>query len=290
MLRSLLELARPTHWVKNVFVLAPLVFAERLTDPTASLRALLALVCFSAAASAIYVFNDLRDRHQDRHHPLKKHRPLAAGRVSPALAIVLALVLASAALAGSLWLGPSFASIVAVYLLLNGLYSLGLKHLVILDVMTVAAGFVLRVAGGAAAIPVELSAWLLLVTIFVALFLAFSKRRHELLLLEGNASIQRRVLDHYGTTFLDQMINVVTASSVVAYALYSASPGIVDRFGYRFLAATMPFVLYGIFRYLYLTYQAPSERNPTEAVLHDLPFLANFALWAAAVLTIFYLS
>ena len=290
MLRSILELARPSHWVKNVFVLAPLVFAELLTDPRAALRALGAVACFCAAASAIYAFNDLKDRHEDRNHPLKRHRPVASGRVTPGVAAALALTLALAATAGGLVLGPEFLAILLCYLVLNSLYSLHLKHVVILDVMIVAAGFVLRVAAGAAAIPVHLSAWLLLCTIFIALFLAFSKRRHELLLLQDEARHQRRVLEQYSTTFLDQMINVVTASTVVSYALYSASPAVVDRFGYRFLAVTIPFVLFGIFRYLYLTYQKPGRRNPTEAVLRDKPSLANVGLWGAAVVVILYSS
>ena len=290
MLRSIVELARPSHWTKNVFVLAPLVFAELLTDPRAVLRALAAVACFCAAASAIYAFNDLKDRNEDRNHPLKRNRPVASGRIGPGVAATIAVVLALAAAAGGLALGPQFLSILLCYLVLNSLYSIHLKHVVILDVMIVAAGFVLRVAAGAAAIPVGLSAWLLLCTIFIALFLAFSKRRHELLLMEGEAQTQRRVLEQYSTPFLDQMINVVTASTVVSYALYSASPAVVERFGYRFLAATIPFVLFGIFRYLYLTYQKPDRRNPTEAVLRDLPSLANVALWGAAVLLILYAS
>lgn len=290
MLRSLIELARPAHWVKNVFVLAPLVFAELLTDGQAVARALLALACFCAGASAIYAFNDLKDRREDHHHPLKRHRPVASGRVSPAAAAVFSLLLALAAVGCGMVLGTGFVTILLAYLAINSLYSLFLKHVVILDVMIVAAGFVLRVAAGATAIPVDLSAWLLLCTIFIALFLAFSKRRHEILLLKSDAGSQRRVLAQYSLTFLDQMINVVTASTVVSYALYSASPMVVERFGYRFLAATIPFVLFGIFRYLYLTYQKPGERNPTEAVLRDLPSVANVALWGVAVLVILYLA
>ncbi|MDH3743478.1 MAG: decaprenyl-phosphate phosphoribosyltransferase [Acidobacteriota bacterium] len=283
-----IELMRPSHWVKNVFVLAPIVFAGRLVDPWALGRVAIALLSFCAAASAVYAFNDIRDRDCDRNHPVKRDRPVASGRVSLALAGSLAAILAAIALAAASALGGDFLLVALFYLGINLLYTLWLKQVVILDVMSIAAGFVLRVAGGGAAIGVELSAWLLLCTIFLALFLAFSKRRHELALLADQASKQRRVLDHYGDTFLDQMINVVTASSVITYALYSVSPGILERFGHRFLLATMPFVLFGVFRYLYLTYQHPGKLNPTESVVRDWPSLVNVALWGAAVVMMLY--
>jgi 4-hydroxybenzoate polyprenyltransferase len=282
-LRPALSLLRPSHWVKNVFVLAPLVFAQRLTDPASLGRSLSTFALFCAASSAVYVFNDLRDREEDRRHPLKRHRPLAAGTVSPATAWALWALLAAGALAGALLLGPRVGAVLAVYLLLNLLYSAALKHVVILDVMIVAIGFVLRVQGGAEAIGVRLSSWLLLCTIFLALFLVFSKRRHELMLLDEAAVEQRKVLSHYGPTFLDQMINVVTASSVVCYALYT-----VERADQPALVYTVPFVLFGIFRYLYLVYQLPSQRNPTERVARDGVFLVNLLAWASAVLLILY--
>jgi 4-hydroxybenzoate polyprenyltransferase len=172
---------------------------------------------------------------------------------------------------------------------LNLLYSLGMKHVVILDVMTIAMGFVLRVLGGAAAIPVPVSKWLLLCTTFVALFLAFSKRRHEITLLNSEAANQRRVLESYSPAFLDQMINVVTASAVVSYALYATAAETVEKFG-EGLVYTLPLVLFGIFRYLYLTYQTPGEKNPTEAILRDVPFLLNIVLWMAAVVWIIYVA
>ena len=175
-----------------------------------------------------------------------------------------------------------------MYASLNVLYSAGLKHVVILDVMIVALGFVLRVLAGGFAVGVELSSWLLLCTIFLALFLAFSKRRHELVLLAEDAAGQRRVLADYSPAFLDQMINVVTAASVVSYALYAVSPETAARHHSEWLVYTVPLVLFGIFRYLYLIYQAPGRRNPTEAILTDLPFLVNLALWGLAVLWIVY--
>ena len=288
MLKGVIKLLRPRQWAKNVFVLAPLVFAQQVRDPASLHQALLAFVAFCCASSAVYIFNDIRDQEEDRQHPLKRHRPIAAGVVSVPVASVIALVLVVAALAISARLGMAFTAIILVYFLLNLVYSIGLKEIVILDVMIVSLGFVLRVLGGGAAIGVEVSAWLLLCTILLALFLAFSKRRHELILMAEDASNHRPVLSHYSPLFLDQMINVVTASTVVSYAIYAISPETVERFHTRYLVYTIPLVLFGIFRYLYLIYQKTTDANPTEAILSDPPFLINMVLWAAAVMWIVY--
>lgn len=288
MIRPLLVSLRPLQWAKNLFVLAPLVFGHLLGDPDAVGRALLALVAFCCAASAIYLVNDIRDREEDRNHPLKRLRPLAAGTLAVPVAAVAALGLGLAALAIAVSLGRPFLVVLGVYLVLNFFYTHWFKHMVILDVMSISLGFVLRVVAGAQATHVVVSRWLFLCTIFLALFLAFSKRRHEITLLAGAASGQRRVLDHYSPAFLDQMINVVTASSVVAYALYSVAPETVAKYNTQDLVYTIPLVLYGIFRYLYLMYQSPGERNPTEAILRDPPFLINMVLWGLAVVWIVY--
>jgi 4-hydroxybenzoate polyprenyltransferase len=279
---------RPAQWAKNLFVLAPLVFGDLLLDKGAALRALLALLAFCCASSAVYLINDLRDREEDRRHPLKRWRPLAAGTLGVPAAVTAVAALIAAALALTAWLGLPFAAILVVYLLLNVLYTLWFKHMVILDVMSISLGFVLRVEAGAQATGVEVSRWLFLCTTFLALFLAFSKRRHEITLLAGDAAGQRPVLDHYSPAFLDQMINVVTASSVVSYALYAVSPETVQKYHTQDLVYTIPLVLYGIFRYLYLMYQRAGERNPTEAILRDPPFLINILLWGLAVLWIVY--
>jgi 4-hydroxybenzoate polyprenyltransferase len=286
--KPLLRALRPAQWVKNLFVLAPLAFAHRLDDPVALRQATVAFAAFCAAASAIYLFNDVRDREQDRNHPLKRFRPIAAGELSVLGALVAAVLLAAAAGAGAVQLGTGFATTLAAYLTLNVAYSLGLKHVVILDVMAIAAGFVLRVVAGALAIAAVISSWLILCTTFLALFLAFSKRRHELFLLAASAAEQRRVLHHYSTAFLDQMINVVTASSVISYSLYAVAPDTVAKYGSERLLLTLPMVLFGIFRYLYLIYQHPEERNPTEAILHDVPFVLNVGLWGLVVLWVVY--
>ncbi len=284
-----LRALRPIQWVKNVFVLAPVVFAQRLTEGDALARAGLVFVVFCAAASAVYLWNDLRDRDEDRKHPLKRHRPIASGAVSLTVATVGALLLAITALGLAAYLGLSVAILVAVYLMVNLLYAGGLKHVVVLDVMAVASGYVIRVEAGAQAIPVDVSRWLVLCTIFLALFLVLSKRRHELLLLQGDAGAHRAVLSHYSPEFLDQMMNVVTPSTVVAYALYAVDDDTVARFGSDLLVWTVPLVLFGIFRYLYLVYQVRAAKNPTETVVTDVPSVINIALWGAVVLYLTWL-
>lgn len=285
---ALIRSLRPAQWAKNLFVLAPLVFAQRLLDLDAAGAALAAFGAFCLASSTVYLINDLRDREEDRKHPLKRHRPIAAGDLSPPAALVAVGVFGAASLGAAFALGAATGTFTTVYLVLNLLYSLGLKNQVILDVMTLSLGFVLRVLAGAAAIGVGVSGWLILCTVFLSLFLAFSKRRHELILLADGAADQRQVLSHYSPTFLDQMINVVTASTVVSYALYAISDDTVKRFGTEALIYTELFVLFGVFRYLYLIYQRPDERNPTEVILRDPPFLINLALWGLSVLAIVY--
>ena len=287
-LRALVRSLRPPQWAKNAFVLAPLVFGKVLDDAGSLLAASFAFAAFCAASSAVYLVNDVQDRESDRHHPLKRRRPVASGALPVPLALGAAAVLLAAATALGAPLGAGFLTVLAAYALLNLGYSAGLKHVVILDVMIVAVGFVLRVIAGGLAIAVPVSSWLLLCTIFLALFLAFSKRRHEIVLLAEDARGQRRVLDHYSPAFLDQMINVVTASSVVCYALYAVAPETQERFDSDWLVYTVPLVLFGIFRYLYLVYQKPHEKNPTEAILADPPFVVNLVLWALAVVWIVY--
>lgn len=290
MLPPLIKAMRPAQWPKNAFVLAPLVFGGRLLDGPSVLKALVAFGVFCCAASAIYLVNDVRDREVDRRHPLKKHRPLAAGTLKVPTALAAAVLLALTAGAVSFWLGVQVLAVVGVYVVLNLLYTLGLKKVVILDVLIVSLGFVLRVLAGGAAVQVEVSHWLTLCTIFVALFLVLSKRRHEIVLLSAKASSQRDVLDRYSAQLLDQMINVSTASAVVCYAIYAVAPETTEKYDTRYLIYTLPMVLFGIFRYLYLTYQSRDERNPTEAMLSDAPFLVNILIWGLAVGAIVYLT
>lgn len=288
LLSALLRSMRPTQWAKNLFVLAPLAFGRELLSPESLLRGLGAFAAFCAASSLVYLINDVRDREEDLRHPLKRHRPIASGALPVSVALGAALVLATAAVGVGVFLGPLFLVWLGIYVLLNALYTFSFKRIVILDVMTLSLGFVLRVLAGGAAVAVEVSSWLLLCTIFLALFLAFSKRRHELVLLEDEAVSQRSVLGQYSLRFVDQMINVVTASTVIAYSLYAVAPETAERYETQDLVYTVPLVLFGIFRYLYLTYQETSEKNPTEAILTDPPFLINMLLWSLAVLWIVY--
>jgi 4-hydroxybenzoate polyprenyltransferase len=284
----LLTALRPRQWAKNLFVLAPLVFAHGLTDTAALGRGLLAFAAFCAAASAVYLINDVVDREEDRRHPLKRQRPIASGALSTALALGIAIVLVAVAALSASRIGAAFGGWLAGYLALNLAYSWWLKQVVILDVMTIAMGFVVRVLAGAEAAAVPVSSWLLLCTTFLSLFLAFSKRRHELGLLQGAAADQRRVLSSYSPAFLDQMINVVTASAVVSYALYAVAPETVAKYGGEQLIFTIPMVLFGVFRYLFLMYQRTGEKNPTETILGDAPFLIKLLIWALAVVWIVY--
>jgi 4-hydroxybenzoate polyprenyltransferase len=244
-------------------------------------------VVFCALAGATYLVNDVLDAEQDRQHPLKRHRPIASGALPVSTARAATAVLTVAALAASAWLGRDFAIAAVSYLLLTLAYSLLLKHHVILDVLAIAIGFVLRAVAGALAIEVRFSDWLLVCTILLALFLALAKRRHELVSLE-DASGHRRILREYSPYLLDQMIAVVTASCLTAYAFYTLAPETVEKYRTDRLAWTIPFVIYGIFRYLYLVHRKDKGGSPTDVLLADRPLLAAVALWAAAVIAIVY--
>jgi len=278
---------RPRQWVKNLFVFAGLVFSQRLfTDSV--WPALGAFAIFCALSGAIYLLNDVADRDKDRLHPRKRERPIASGLLRVPVALASALVLVMAGLAAAAALSPPFAAVALAYVGLLSLYSVTLKHVVIVDVLTVAIGFVLRAVGGALAIGVDISGWLLICTILIALFLALGKRRHEYLTLEGEAARHRPILAEYSAGLLDQMIAVVTASTVTAYALYTMSPETVAKFQTQLLPATLPFVLYGIFRYLYLLYRRQLGGNPSELFLNDRALLLNTIGWILAVLLIIY--
>ena len=274
-----------------MFVLAPAAFAGGLTAPDTATAAAVALAAFCAAASAVYLFNDLRDREQDRRHPTKRLRPVASGAVGTALASAVSAGLAAASLGAAWTLNSRTVQLVGAYLAVNLCYSMWLKRIVIVDVMVLSSGYLIRVLTGAAAVGVAVSAWLVLCTVFLALFLGFSKRRHELVLLLDGAGEQRSVLNHYSLAYLDQMMNVVTASTLLSYALYTTADDTAARFGAYSLVWTVPFVLFGIFRYLYLIHQAvnPKQRNPTELLLFDPPFLVNLGLYGLTVFLIVYL-
>ena len=278
---------RPRQWSKNLFVFAGLIFSQSLFTPL-FWPALAAFLIFCALSGAIYVFNDLADVEKDRLHPTKRNRPIASGALAAPTAAALGVVLLVGSLGAAFRLSVPFFLVAAAYAILLTAYSLWLKHLVILDVLTVAAGFVLRAVGGAAAIAVEISGWLVICTILVALFLALGKRRHEYRTLRGDAAAHRPILAEYSESFLDQMVAVVTASTVTAYALYTMSPDTVAKFHTRLLPVTLPFVLYGVFRYLYLLYRRELGGNPSDLLLNDRALLVNTVLWMLSLLVIIY--
>jgi 4-hydroxybenzoate polyprenyltransferase len=267
---------RPDQWIKNLLVFAALIFAEKLFDATAVVTTIAAFAVFCALSGVVYLVNDIADRHSDREHPLKRRRPIAAGALSVSTAAAAAAVI-----------GWQFGLVAAAYLALQILYSGPLKHIVIIDVLTLSIGFVLRAAAGAVVIDVVISHWLFVCTILGAMFIALAKRRHEIVLLADGAPSHRPILGEYSQYLLDQMIGVVTASTLIAYILYAISPETSAKFGTD-LGLTIPFPLYGIFRYLYLVHQREEGGSPARLLINDRPLLACVMLWVAAVVIIIY--
>jgi 4-hydroxybenzoate polyprenyltransferase len=285
---SLLISIRPGQWAKNLLIFAGLLFGLRLFDPVAVIDATLAFVIFCGLSGAVYLINDVLDRDSDRQHPLKARRPIASGAVSVPLAIGAAAVLGVTGLSAAFAINVRLGIVSAAYLALLGLYSAALKHIVIVDALTIAVGFVLRATAGAVAIDVEISHWLLVCTILGALFIALAKRRHELVLLTDGATSHRPILSEYSPYLLDQMIAVVTASTLISYVFYTISPDTQQKFGTPWLGLTIPFPLYGIFRYLYLVHRREGGGSPADLLLTDRPLLACVALWVLLVTVIIY--
>ncbi len=290
MVGALVQSMRPKQWIKNLLVLAALVFSKRLLDGPSVLRSLVAFGIFCLLTGAVYIINDLVDREADRLHPKKKYRPIAAGRLKPGTATVWAVVLMVGSLVGGWLLDWRFGAIGTFYLLMQLAYSLRLKRVVVLDVMIVATGFAVRAIAGTFVIGVALSPWLFVCTILLALFVAVAKRRHELMFLEGGGISHRSVLGKYSETLLDQMIAVATSSTVVAYCLYTIAPDTVAKFGSGNLIYTFPFVLYGIYRYLYLVYRKDLGGSPEKVFVTDLPMIIDILLWVGAVVVVLYVK
>lgn len=284
-----LKLMRPNQWTKNGFVLMPLIFGGRLWIPEDVLRATGALLSFCLAASAVYILNDYKDIDNDRIHPLKRNRPLASGVVSPLSALILVLVLILATFLAAILFRLPVAThwILAGYLFLNLLYSWEFKNWVIIDVLVVSSGFLLRVLAGGFAINIAVSRWLLLCTFSVATFLALGKRRHEVTSLCEEASGHRPVLESYGTNFIDQLLHIVTTSTLIFYCLYAVT-SVSENMHSRGLLITIPFVTYGIFRYIYLIYQKGVGGSPTDLLLTDYPLLASVILWLICSVVVIY--
>ncbi len=287
-LRAAFVSLRPHQWTKNLLVFAALGFSKHLFDGEPFLRTLLAFLLFCGLSGAVYLVNDVADLERDRLHPRKKLRPVASGQLGARAAQATAGGLAALCLGASALLGSTFVLCAAGYLLLNLAYSFRLKNTVILDVIAISLGFVLRAVAGAVAISVHISDWLLVCTFLLALFLALSKRRHELVSLSDGASGHRAILAEYSPYLLDQMVAVVTASCLMAYCFYTLAPETVEKYRTERLSWTVPFVLYGIFRYLYLVHQKEQGGSPTDVLLTDWPLLVDIALWAVAIVAIVY--
>jgi 4-hydroxybenzoate polyprenyltransferase len=286
---------RPRQWSKNVFVFAGIVFSgELFSKPLAFAEALLAFAVFCMASSSVYLINDLVDIERDRLHPTKRNRPLAARRLDPRVALLAAILLIVVISPVAFLMNAYFGGVLLTYFILMLAYTFFLKNIVIVDIFALAAGFVLRAAGGAVAIEVSISPWLLVCMTLLALFLGLAKRRHELLLLERGASAHRTILKEYSARLVEEMISIVTASTIMAYSLYTFFGADWETMPYRFtgqipfMMVTIPFVMYGVFRYLYLVYRRNSGGSPEEILFGDFPFLINMVLWGVSVVVILY--
>ncbi len=279
---------RPHQWVKNAFVLASLIFSGHLFDTHAIKQAIYAFFAFSFCASAIYLINDITDYERDLHHPKKKNRPIASGAVKRFTASIMSLICLGIGLSIGYGLNQSVMIVLISYFVMNLGYSYGLKHVLLLDVFLIACGFLMRVMAGAFAIEVKLSPWLLMCTLLIALFLGFCKRRHERSSLGENAAQHRAILDDYSLAFLDKLITITASSTVMSYALYTIDPWVNSRLHTNALILTLPLVLFGVFRYLYLVYQADQGGSPTQVVLKDRGIQLVLVLYLILSISLIY--
>lgn len=279
---------RPHQWTKNFLLFAGLLFSHHLLSLVLLLKVVAAFGTFCLLSGAIYIINDLVDLKSDQQHPLKRLRPIASGKIKPAVAKMLAAALLVISLLLSYWLDLKFSLVCITYAGMMLSYSLYLKRIAILDVIIIAMGFVLRAVAGAMVIAVPASPWLLVCTFFLSLFLVLAKRRHELILLGNNASHHRQTLSHFSPLLLDQMISVVTGATLIAYSLYTLAPRTVAQIGSSALILTIPSVIFGIFRYLHLIYEDHQGGSPEIAVISDMPLVIDVALWLMLVVTILY--
>jgi 4-hydroxybenzoate polyprenyltransferase len=290
MLINLVKLARPKQWVKNFFVFAPLLFSRHVFDLQFLITSIEAFFIFSLASSSVYIINDIMDVEADRAHPKKKYRPIASGEISVKVAVIFLLILLAVIILSAFHMRPVFTSVIVIYLFTNLLYSIKIKSIVLLDVFFISLGFMLRVLGGAAAINVPISSWMVLTAIFISLFLAVSKRRGELsqVVNTNNIEKQRKVLKEYSIEFADQLNTIAAAGTIISYALYTVSDRTVAMFGTDKLMYTTPFVIYGIFRYMYLMHKKNMGESPTSIVTKDIPIMINVFLFLLVCLVIIY--
>ncbi len=278
-LRSLLASMRPHQWTKNLFVMAPLLFGQRLGDMNSVGLASLAFAAFCLIASALYMINDIADAEADRAHPEKQFRPIASGELSAPLAVIASILLLMAAFGIAAAIGWEFLALAVSYAVLTLGYSLAIKHIVILDCMTIATGFVLRVVGGAAAIKVTPTHWLIVCAFLLALYLAFAKRRQELMMLTDSAREHRQVLGQYSVAYLEQVNNILVGATIVCYTLYTVAPETVARFGTDKMIYGTIFVVYGMLRYMVLTHKSENGGNPSRVLISDKPLMLAIVGW-----------
>jgi len=286
MISHYIKLIRVKQWTKNLIVFSGLVFSENLFHPLLLEKSVAAFILFCLLSSTIYIVNDICDLENDRKHPLKKERPLPAGLISVRGAILFGTCLALFVFVSAYYLNPIFFIICVLYFVTFIVYSFFLKNVVIVDVLIISCGFVMRAIAGAVVIGVRYSPWFMVCTFLLSLFLALAKRRHEIVLLNENATEHRKILEDYSTYYLDQMISVVTPSTIVAYTIYTLSPDAISRN----LEYTVPFVIYGIFRYLYLVHQKGKGGSPELILLTDIPLLVNIVMWGILCVYIIYFN
>ena len=284
-MKYLIKLARPKHWVKNLLIFAPLFFSQQVSLEHFQ-NNILAFIAFSLTASSIYILNDIVDAPKDRKHPEKKNRPLAAQKVSVQAAIVEIIIFLCISAAISSLLPKTFWLVLTGYTLLNVAYSYGLKSLLIIDVMILAAGFVMRILAGGFTADVPVSHWIIICTFFGALFLGFGKRKNETMLLQEDSHNHRKVLLHYTKDFLNQLMGLTAGMTIISYSLYTIDPQNIAHFQTENLFYTIPFVVYGIFRYFHILYNKTSGGDPTKIFLRDLPMVINVLLWIASLFLI----
>jgi 4-hydroxybenzoate polyprenyltransferase len=288
MIKDYLKLIRVPQWIKNFFVFVPLLFSLHLFDKDYFFLSLKAFVVFSLASSFVYVVNDIIDIEADKAHPKKKNRPLPSGRIKKSSALVLAIVLLLVVLLSYFFFNQQFISFLYAFLVLNILYSCYLKHIVILDIFSIAAGFSIRVLAGAAVIEVPVSSWLILTTMFISLFLGVMKRHSELVQVSDSNKVTRKVLAEYSTNFTNQMATVAASGVIICYALYTVSQRTVSVFNTENLIYTTPFVVFGIFRYMYLEYQNNQGENTTQVMMTDIPMILTVISYAIVTVLIIY--
>lgn len=288
LLMPIIKSLRIKHWVKNLFVFSGIMFSQNIFVIPMLIDISLTFIAFCILSSSVYIINDLADIEKDRHHPVKCKRPIAAGELKKSSAVMVVLILISIALIMSYRLGLNYFLLAMIYIFVQIPYSFHLKHLVILDVFCIAAGFFIRVVAGAVVINVEMSSWLIICTIFLSIFLGLAKRRHEIEILDDIAVNHRKVLLDYSPYLLDQLMMITASATVVCYALYTTSQITIAKFGTKKLIYTIPFVVYGIFRYLYLVHIKGKGGNPENILVEDIPMFVNIALWILTIGIILY--